>query len=681
MAAIFEEFVQNIQSSAYHPKWVKANPAEAGKWATFRDAVLAYKSGDSVAAPSMATKYGRALVAAGKLHMSVTDIGADYGSPPSPPPPPPPTPVTWESPITISSGQTITGRAFESTSGPAISITTAQPVVIENCQIRQLAVGSGYIIDAYNGTPAAADITIRNCIITGLDDWDSPRWFVCQNWKNLRIESCTILNTRGIELWPNHQPNPTTVITKNRHTNIKGTTDGGNLNLVGNFVQFRVIWGGPQDGGLNTSPGTIEVSWNEIYNEPNEVNAEDLISVYKSGHLRIRDNMFWHHSKPSGFTGSSQNGITIDPSGEPNLCADNIVERCQVVQGHGIGHFGGNNNLFLNNRVIAANSQGTRGMKLQPGFTGCHAHGNLLGFDGFYGRIDGDLSGAVEGEGNGVNTGEWANNTHYQPYPGDVPASAETAEWTFWLNKKAANGITVGSTLTTGWQDDFETINPGTWQKKWWFNADDYDHDQTVEIQAWRDANAFTSGGILNLVAKRETVTDHLGRTRNFTSGIVQTNGVQGVTSTPGPSFTYGLFEARMKSAPGVGMWSTFWLCDAGWPSYCPNEIDIVEIVGSNPAVANYNVHLSGVNQGSAYTHSENLDLNYHIYGLEWRSSYIAWFFDGVEKFRYTGANIPSNAHYIILGLQVGGSGSWAGTPAASFTQATQFVDWVRVSS
>lgn len=75
-----DEYVPNAEGAAYHPKWQKANPGEAAKWASFRDAVLAYRKDDpAVAVPAMATKYGRALVAAGEEHltiMSVIDIGS-----------------------------------------------------------------------------------------------------------------------------------------------------------------------------------------------------------------------------------------------------------------------------------------------------------------------------------------------------------------------------------------------------------------------------------------------------------------------------------------------------------------------------------------------------------------------------------------------------------------------------
>jgi hypothetical protein len=63
-----DEFVPNIQSGEYHKKWVRANPGENARWVAFRDAVIA---GQQIAPPVMSTYYGRALVAAGKEHMSL----------------------------------------------------------------------------------------------------------------------------------------------------------------------------------------------------------------------------------------------------------------------------------------------------------------------------------------------------------------------------------------------------------------------------------------------------------------------------------------------------------------------------------------------------------------------------------------------------------------------------------
>jgi len=45
-----KEFVPNIEGASYHPKWVAANKSgDAPKWAAFRDAVLTYKAGDTLA--------------------------------------------------------------------------------------------------------------------------------------------------------------------------------------------------------------------------------------------------------------------------------------------------------------------------------------------------------------------------------------------------------------------------------------------------------------------------------------------------------------------------------------------------------------------------------------------------------------------------------------------------------
>lgn len=81
MANLFkDEYVPNEEASTGHKKWAVANKGEAAKWAAFRDAAIAHKKGDpAVPVPTMASLHGKALVAAGKLHMSVTDIGsADY---------------------------------------------------------------------------------------------------------------------------------------------------------------------------------------------------------------------------------------------------------------------------------------------------------------------------------------------------------------------------------------------------------------------------------------------------------------------------------------------------------------------------------------------------------------------------------------------------------------------------
>lgn len=87
-----DEYVPNAEGVPYHKSWAKQNPGEAAKWKAYRDAVIAHaKDTSAPAKPSMATKYGKALIAAAELHMSVTDIGADWTPTEIVPPPEPPT--------------------------------------------------------------------------------------------------------------------------------------------------------------------------------------------------------------------------------------------------------------------------------------------------------------------------------------------------------------------------------------------------------------------------------------------------------------------------------------------------------------------------------------------------------------------------------------------------------------
>ena len=73
-----------------------------------------------------------------------------------------------------------------------------------------------------------------------------------------------------------------------------------------------------------------------------------------------------------------------------------------------------------------------------------HAHGNILGAmlgssQGSYSRgVDGQFEGTPEGD-----AGEWANNTHMPA--GNITRAQEDAEWTFWQNKLASNGIVLGA--------------------------------------------------------------------------------------------------------------------------------------------------------------------------------------------------------------------------------------------
>jgi Glycosyl hydrolases family 16 len=105
---------------------------------------------------------------------------------------------------------------------------------------------------------------------------------------------------------------------------------------------------------------------------------------------------------------------------------------------------------------------------------------------------------------------------------------------------------------TLVWADEFDTNGVAT-PAKWfyqtqlptsgsWFNG---------ELQHYtnRVSNAFMSGGMLNIVAKKETFTDQ-GQTKSYTSARLNSKF----------AFKYGRVEMRAKLPTGVGTWPAFWM-------------------------------------------------------------------------------------------------------------------------
>jgi hypothetical protein len=145
-----DEFVANAEASTYHRQWVAANPKEAVKWVTFRAAVMA--GTPSVSASAMQTKYGKALVAAGKEHMAISRILGQMQNPyppvdPAPvlppPPPPPPGTVLFDGKPTTTTVVPPWDIANESAPGRLISspgidgVTPRLPGRLIRCEVRQ----------------------------------------------------------------------------------------------------------------------------------------------------------------------------------------------------------------------------------------------------------------------------------------------------------------------------------------------------------------------------------------------------------------------------------------------------------------------------------------------------------------------------------------------------------------
>jgi beta-glucanase (GH16 family) len=211
------------------------------------------------------------------------------------------------------------------------------------------------------------------------------------------------------------------------------------------------------------------------------------------------------------------------------------------------------------------------------------------------------------------------------------------------------------------------------------------------ELQAYtnRVANSHQDGrGHLVIVARAERFTGTDSITRNHTSARISTRDRY--------SFRYGVFEARLRTPVGKGLWPAFWALGtdidrSGWPE-C-GEIDVMENLGQEPRKASGTIHgprdgggaRADYEPGYSVVHTSPLSQGFHTYRVRWLPGSIEFYFDGDRYGAITAADLPAGSRwvfdhpfYLVLNVAIGGR--WAGSPDSTtrFPQALQ-VDYVRV--
>lgn len=209
-----------------------------------------------------------------------------------------------------------------------------------------------------------------------------------------------------------------------------------------------------------------------------------------------------------------------------------------------------------------------------------------------------------------------------------------------------------------------------------------------AELQEYVDCedNIFLRDGRLVLRPVRTICEDG---SCSYTSGRISTR----------RSFTYGLFEARLKAPKGKGLLPAFWLMTADegrygqWPE-C-GEIDVMEIMGdktkTNYATLHYGLPHTQ-DQGTVTLPQGDFAEGFHDFALLWEPGAIRWYVDGVQFHQARrwfsagkdGCKKPFPAPfdhdmYLILNLAVGGS--WVGYPddTTDFKDAAFEAEYVRV--
>jgi beta-glucanase (GH16 family) len=127
-----------------------------------------------------------------------------------------------------------------------------------------------------------------------------------------------------------------------------------------------------------------------------------------------------------------------------------------------------------------------------------------------------------------------------------------------------------------------------------------------------------------------------------------------------------------------------------GWAA--SGEIDIMELVGHQPARVHGTLHYGGpapANQSSGAPYdlsSGTFADDFHVFAVEWEEGEIRWYVDGVlyqtqTEWNSTGGPFPApfdQRFHLLLNVAVGGN--WPGSPdiTTPFPQTMQ-VDYVRV--
>lgn len=253
------------------------------------------------------------------------------------------------------------------------------------------------------------------------------------------------------------------------------------------------------------------------------------------------------------------------------------------------------------------------------------------------------------------------------------------------------------------WNDEFEgaTVDTSKWDvnvgvNAWYQRASDGQfvepHWFNDEFEPWLQAgtingerqyytpnNVSVTGGVLEIKADHETVTDPVGLYtpgyHEYTSGKLNT--------ADEFQFTFGIVKWRAQLPAGQGMWPALWMLNAPDPWYWDDEIDIMEGWGSRPTQTSSAHHFKvGPNNSNQYNSATldtgvNLQTSFHEYGLEWTSTSITTWWD--DQLVFTDAQaIPQGSMFLIMNAAVGGL--FDGVPADNSIFPSYFlIDWVRV--
>jgi hypothetical protein len=227
--------------------------------------------------------------------------------------------------------------------------------------------------------------------------------------------------------------------------------------------------------------------------------------------------------------------------------------------------------------------------------------------------------------------------------------------------------------------DEILDLEPGDVQGAAWSLAwqDEFNGD-SVDTSLWdiADTNITPNydGG------ENDYLSDHVGVANGDLVITSDANGsrLQSGRVTSVNAFRYGRVDVRAKLPGTQGMWPAIWMLpqDGSWPP----EIDIMELIGSEPDRVHMTLHY-GSRGDRSFDATDfagpDFTAGFHTFSLEWVPGRMRWLVDGVVRKTAT-RHVPDKAMNLILNTSVGGK--WPGAPDDATEFPQQFsVDYVRV--
>jgi hypothetical protein len=381
--------------------------------------------------------------------------------------------IEWSGPLTITQGGTYSGN-WKSTNPqiPAVTITTTQPVLIQNSYLTGPA---DLISDPVYGN----NVTVKNVIGIGVNPnvkgQPNGIFVDAQNPSLLDVENCYFENVE-FGVWVrgyggNYDGTQTVTIVNNRGRNIVGTESDGN----GGSLPGETNWAWAHTIQLSTMPSVpgITIAWNEIINYPYLSLVNENISMYDAGGTssspaQLHDNYvqgaYAYNPVADSYNGG---GITTDGSSFDTVqsaAAFNNIYNNQVVStvNMGIEIGSGHDNAAYNNRVVSSGllPNGTQIPSQNVGLSLYDVYGNVQNGSMYNDNMYNNTSGwmcwasrcAFDGYRNDaylpLNTGDYALNPSIAANP--ITLQMEAAEYATFQAKLSSNGVVVGPVVSSG---------------------------------------------------------------------------------------------------------------------------------------------------------------------------------------------------------------------------------------